>query len=267
VSERSGPTEIWARASDHTDRPVVTPADFPKERKVLPVRPALSPNGERLIFEALLGDQALHLWMMSLAGGSPIRLTNVEQGNEIGASWSPDGSRCVYIQASGSKRSLMTIRTSGNAAPIELKKDVSDYVPSWSPTGEWITYRDEKGWGLISPDGKATKFLGKIESPYLAFSRDGKLLYGLQIDENGGDPRRATLFSLDPATLKLKVIKEVGDELGMPSQKLEFGVAPDGKSIACSAVHSRPDLWMLTGYRQPGLWNQIKDAFHLSQTK
>jgi len=29
----------------------------------------------------------------------------------------------------------------------------------------------------------------------------------------------------------------------------------------------REDLWMLQGYRQPGLWNQIKDAFHFSPTK
>jgi hypothetical protein len=230
--------------------------------------PSLSPNGVRLIFAASLGDHAYHLWMRSLAGGSPIRLTNNEQGSEDGASWSPDGSRCVYLQTLGSKHSLMMVRTSGNAAPVELRKDVSGFFPNWSPTGDWITLRDEKGWNLISPDGRASKFLGKIQTQYLAFSTDGKLLYGLHIDETGGDPRRATLFSLDPATLKQKAIKEVGDELGVPHSKLEFSVAPDGKTIACSAVYIRPDLWMLQGYRQPGLWNQIKDALHFgSQDK
>jgi hypothetical protein len=33
---------------------------------------------------------------------------------------------------------------------------------------------------------------------------DGKLLYGIQADESGGDPKRAMLFLLDPATLKTK---------------------------------------------------------------
>jgi hypothetical protein len=28
-----------------------------------------------------------------------------------------------------------------------------------------------------------------------------------------------------------------------------------------STAKYRNDLWMLQGYRQPGLWNQIKDAF------
>ena len=129
VSERSGSTEIWARTSDHPDRPVVTPADFPNGRTTLLTRPALSPNGERLIFVASLGDHAYHLWMMSLAGGSPIRLTNAAQGNELGTSWSPDGSRFVYIQPLGSKYSLMTVKTSGNAAPAELRKDVSAILP------------------------------------------------------------------------------------------------------------------------------------------
>ena len=29
-------------------------------------------------------------------------------------------------------------------------------------------------------------------------------------------------------------------------------------------LKNRNDLWMLQGYRQPGLWNQIKDAFHFN---
>jgi dipeptidyl aminopeptidase/acylaminoacyl peptidase len=200
---------------------------------------------------------------MSLAGVSPIRLTNGEN-NEYGPSWSPDGSQCAYVQRLGNKYSLMTVKTSGNAAPVELRKDVLAYDPNWSPTGEWISYRDEKGWNLVSPDGKASKFLGRIESQYLAFARDGKLIYGLRVDETAGDPRRATLFSLDPATLRQRAIKELGDELGMPQSILEFSVSPDGKTIACSAFRARPDLWMLQGYRQPGLWNQIKSAFRFS---
>jgi hypothetical protein len=27
------------------------------------------------------------------------------------------------------------------------------FLPDWSPTGEWITYYDDAGAGLISPDG------------------------------------------------------------------------------------------------------------------
>ena len=75
------------------------------------------------------------------------------------------------------------------------------------------------------------------------------------------------LFSLDPATLKKKEIKDIGKDLGLPTPfpDLIFSLAPDGKSIACTGLRARYDLWMLTGYRQPGLWNQIKETLHLNK--
>ena len=159
----------------------------------------------------------------------------------------------------------MQVGTNGSATPVELKKDVQGYIPSWSPGGNWITYHDEQGWNLISPDGKTTKSIGKIESPYLEFSKDGKQLYGIETDDD--DPKRATLFSLAPATHREKEIRDIGADLGLPTPfpNLRFSLAPDGKSIACTGVRARYDLWMLTGYRQPGLWNQIKDAFHFGK--
>ena len=38
----------------------------------------------------------------------------------------------------------MVVKTSGNARPSVLKKNIPWAVlPDWSPTGEWITYRDK----------------------------------------------------------------------------------------------------------------------------
>jgi len=44
-----------------------------------------------------------------------------------------------------------------------------------------------------------------------------------------------------------------------------FSVAPDGKSLLCTVEKNRNDLWLLQGYRPPGLWNRIKDALHLNR--
>ena len=101
----------------------------------------------------------------------------------------------------------------------------------------------------------------------LAFAKDGKLLYGIETGTGAADQNGATLFSLDPATLKRKVIKELGKELRPASRFPRFSLAPDGKSIAYGVEKGREDLWMLTGYRQPGLWNQIKDVFHFTSRK
>ena len=156
---------------------------------------------------------------------------------------------------------------SGNAAPRTLKENV-DGLADWSPDGNWITYRDKQGWNLISTDGTSTKSLGNIETPYLVFSKDGKLLYGIQNGETEDVQDRATLFSLDPATLKRRVIRDLGTDF-IPASPIPTGVrfslAPDGKSFVYGTIKKEHDLWMLQGYRQPGLWNQIKDAFHFGK--
>jgi hypothetical protein len=197
---------------------------------------------------------------MSLAGGAPVRLTNDEQGAEFGSAWSPDGSRYIYLHYFAGKSSLMMVKTGGNATPVTLKKDVLLYLSDWSPAGDWITYRDEKGWNLVSPDGKTSKFLGNIDTPYLTFSKDGKLLYGIETSPTTVDRDRTTLFALDPASLTQKVVKDIGKEfrpayIWRPG--IRFSLASDGKSITYSTSKNRTDLWMLQGYRQPGWISQL----------
>ncbi len=265
ATNRSGSFQIWMRAPDGSERPVVTAADFPGGGGASWLAaPSLSSDGERLIYDRFGPDGGFRLWISSLSGGSPVRLTDVEPGAEYTGAWSPDGSRFVYLQSQGGKTSVMVTKTNGNAAPVMLKEGVLPSFPDWSPTGDWITYRDQKGWSLVSPDGKRSKFLGNIQSLYLAFARDGKLLYGIQ---TGRETDRATLFSLDPVSLKQTPIKELGKNL-IPAQDftVRFSLAPDGKSFVYSVDKDRSDLWMLQGYRQPGLWNQIKDAFHFSKS-
>jgi hypothetical protein len=193
--------------------------------------------------------------MISLSGGAPVRVTNQESDFEQASAWSPDSSKFLYSRLSSGKKSLMTVRTSGGATPVELKNDIDSYLAAWSPAGDWITYYSEKGWNLVSPDGKTTRFLGKINTSNLAFSADGKLLYGIDTGTPEVDRDRATLFSLDPVTLKQKVIKELGKDM-LPTTNfypgVRFSLAPDGKSITYSTSKHRSDLWLLEGYRQPG---------------
>ena len=211
-TDRNGPVELWVRGPDGSERPAVTPADFPVGSTSDLGYPSLSPDGERLIYRRFDDKNVSRLWMSSLSGGSPVRLTNAEPGLESFGAWSPDGRRFAYLQNQGGKYSLMTVKTGGAGAPMVLKEDVRRQFIAWSSTGDWIAYADEKGWNLISPDGKASKFLGKIHTSALIFSKDGKLLYGIRTGEADADQDHATLFSLDSVTLRQKVIRELDKE-------------------------------------------------------
>ena len=263
VSDRSGSPEIWMRNLDGSDRPVVTTQDFPAGTATAFLNPALSPEGDRLVYGMIDNAGVIQLWVASLAGGSPARLTNSPPAiAEYASNWSPDGKEYVYLQASGGKANLTKVETSGNATPVVLRQDVDwSFLPDWSPTGEWITFEDNDGAGLVSPDGKNLKRLGKLQAPYLTFSKDGKKLYGINMDKD-----HVELFSLDPTTLKMKVIKDLGKEWAPRDDLLpgvRFSMAPDGKSFVYAVSKTESDLWMLTGYRQSGWRARISDALGL----
>ena len=262
VSERSGSPEIWMRSVDGSDRPVITTQDFAGGTTSAFNNPALSPEGDRLIYGRIDSAGVIQLWVSALAGGSPARLTNNPPAiAEFASNWSPDGKEYVYLQVTNGKVNLATVKTSGNATPTVLKRDVNTlFLPDWSPTGEWITYHDDRDWELISPDASTVKSLGDIQTYYLAFSKDGKKLYGIGPDED-----KAPLIEVDLATLKTKVIKELGvgwepDDDLLPAIRLSL--APDGKSFVYAVSKTQENIWMLQGYRQPGLLERIGDFFN-----
>jgi Tol biopolymer transport system component len=262
VSERSGLPEIWMRSFDGSDRPVVTTQDFAAGTTRAFMNPALSPEGDRLIYGRIDSAGVIQLWVSALAGGSPARLTNNPPAiAEYASNWSPDGKEYVYLQVTNGVVGLATVKTRGNAAPTVLKANVSwGLLPDWSPTGEWITYHDDRGVELISPDGRSVKSLGDIKTDYLAFSKDGKKLYGIKDDED-----KAPLIEVDVATLKTKVIKELG-EAWEPDEDLfpaiRLSLAPDGKSLVYAVSKTQDNIWMLQGYRQPGRLERMRNLMN-----
>jgi len=167
--------------------------------------------------------------------------------------WSPDGSRFAYIQEAGGLSSDLEIENVGSAEPPFLLRKDSWSLPDWSPTGEWISFQDETGWNLISPDGKTIKALGKIATWHLVFSKDGKQVYGVR------EERAAILFSIDLITGKVNDLAELGHEL---TRQFGYGpgrlsLAPDGKSIAYSDADVRSSIWLLEGFQQPSLLQRV----------
>jgi len=255
VTDRSGPTEIWMRSGDGSNHPLVTQKDFPGSPTRFFINPVLSPDGKRVIFTRGSDEGTIRSWIMSLSGGAPERLNDWAGDTEFASTWSPDGRRFAEIAVSGGVNSLAIIKVGSRDKPVILRDDVYEFLPDWSPTGEWLTFQDKSGWNLISPDGKSIKPLGKIATKYLAFSKDGKLLYGIREEHD-----KTTLFSLDIATLKATDIHELGKDLAPRSDYgpgIRFSLTPDGKSITYATAVTKSNLWILEGFRQPGLLSRL----------
>jgi serine/threonine protein kinase len=242
VTDRNGAHEIWLHTAG-SDRPVVTPRDFPPGTTQWFLAPALSPDGGRLIYERFEIQGGARLWISAVSGGAPVPLTNDATATEFSGAWSPDGSWFVYSAVRNGVWDLLKVKSTGQASPVLVKHDVHNAeVPAWSPTGDWIL----SGNDLYSPDGQKTHSLGNHGSPNYAFSADAKLLYGIRHD---GD--RNVLFSLDVASAAEKVLGDLGREFAPASNfspAIRFSLAPDGKSFVYSVATRHSNLWMFEGF-------------------
>jgi serine/threonine protein kinase/Tol biopolymer transport system component len=251
VSDRNGPNEIWLHRPDNPDRPIVTARDFRQGTTQWFAAPTLSPDGSRAIYTRVEEGTTPRIWISSVAGGAPVRLTN-EDASEFTGSWSPDGAWFVYCSFRDGKVDLKKVKTTGQATPILLKKDIPDgNVPSWSPDGNWIA----TGANLVSPDGQTTKPLRQRSAHYM-FSADGKYVYSIGSDQGPED-----LFRIDLATGAEKVIGSVGREFRPGSNlspSIRFSLAPDGKSFIYASGTFTHNLWMLEGFAaKPGLFSRF----------
>jgi len=245
-----GEPEIWLRESDGSERPVLTQSAFPPGTGSVFMNPALSPDGGRLAVMRIPPKGTASIWITSVAGGSPVRLTNDDSSNELMGAWSPESARFVYCRNKEGVLSVMIAKTNGQATPVELARTASSLPPDWSPTGEWIVYASAPGtWALISPDGKDKRDLGKIATRHLTFSKDGKTLYGIR-----AEGEHQYLFSLTIATGQMKTIRDVGSEFAPRSYVnpgIRFSLSPDGGSILYPTFSTKTGLWMLEGFAQP----------------
>lgn len=246
VTDRNGTPEIWVREGDGTNRPVITARELPAGEIGVLMNPAISPDGQRIIYAYLVLGRPLVLWVASLQGGAAVRLTNTSASNEFGGAWSPDGKWFAYGGESGGKGSLMKVKTTGESTPI-LLHDVKYCLPDWSPANDWISYYDD-GWLLTTPDGKTTRKLGDLQTQYVAFSADGKQLWFVRTASD-----KVQLVTLDLATNKERVVADLDEAYSPASDSgpgIRFTLAPDGKSLAYSFRKESRTLWMLEGFLQ-----------------
>jgi Tol biopolymer transport system component/predicted Ser/Thr protein kinase len=258
-STRSGSPSIWMRG-EGWDRPLVTTQAFPEGSTNSLTLPSLSPGGDRVAYLRSDSDRRFQIWISSVSGGPPVRLTNEKDAVERGESWSPDGSSLVYWNFRNGLLSLMLAKTTGEASPTVLRQHIGDSLPEWSPDGQWISFWDATNgarWSIISPDGKTVRSFGEPDTIQMTFSQDSKRLIGIRPEKD-----RCVLYSLDIATKEKKIIGYNSRDF-MPSSStnpgIRLSVSPDGKSIMYPVFHRSSTLWMLEGFEQPGWIDELRE--------
>ena len=258
VTDRNGLQEVWLHEPGQTDRPLVTPRDFPAGTTNGFANPDLSPDGTRVIYRFITTGRPGGLWISAVAGGAPVRLVKGSNARESGGSWSPDGNWYVYVSYEDGRYFLKKVKTIGEAAPVLLRElptvvtlvqQVSrrgGWGPQWSPANDWILYQD-RGVKLISPDGATTRDVAAEGALVYAFSADGRTIYGLR-QRTPADP--VELFSMSATGGSLKTIGSLPREYAPQASSnpaLRLTLAPGGKSLTYSIAKGTANLWLMDG--------------------
>jgi Tol biopolymer transport system component len=253
-TDRTGRRQIWMRnLKAGTDRPVVTGADFPAGTTNALADPVFSPGGDRFAFVRYSTDEPVTIWVEPAVGGVPVRLTHERIESPA---WSPDGNSIAGLVRRESSSQPAIVGVGADMSAHLIPNSPICWTPlDWSPTGEWLTCDTPGGVVLFSPDGTKTKVVPTVHPAALAFSRDGRTIFAA-----GKDHGRAFLSGIDVATGSVRRLADYGPDLTI-SGALPFhtrlSMAPDGKSLATSAITMKSDLWLLDGYPMPKPWWRI----------
>ena len=141
TSERDGNPEIYAMNPDgstQTNLTNNTARDFQSK---------WSPDGSKILFVSDRAGgtrQRLQFYVMDADGSNVTKITNFPDVTDISfdsPTWSPDGTRIVYIARSfGILTNLVVVNADGSGQPKTIESGINISSPRWSPDGTRIAY-------------------------------------------------------------------------------------------------------------------------------
>ncbi|HJP57116.1 MAG TPA: protein kinase, partial [Gemmatimonadales bacterium] len=139
----------------------------------LEIHPAISPDGRSVAYAAGTSIET-RIFIRPVAGGREIPLTDDTTEVQSLPSWSPDGTRVLFL----SRGAVFSAPASGGAAHQEIPGDPALPVTSaaWSPDGSTIAYAAGDSIFLRARDGSSRGLAAIREPTQCAWSRDGALL-------------------------------------------------------------------------------------------
>jgi Tol biopolymer transport system component len=138
--------------------------------------PAYSPDGSRIAYVRMSGDDGYHSLHVMNADGSDDRYVTGGEGPAFDyPSWAPDGTRIAFASCTADGCRLMVVGSNGSGLR-EVLPGASILSPTWSPDGRWIAFswiRDQHDWEVegiatiayVSPNGGTPAVVGYGRNP------------------------------------------------------------------------------------------------------
>jgi Tol biopolymer transport system component len=160
--------DIYLLGVDNVDNPMV-----PVHVASMAAWPAWSPDGKKLAFVRLSGDDGYHdLYSMSMDGSDVSLLASGDGGSIWGPTWSPDGQRIAFSMCRPYDGcDIFTVSANATAATAEdrLTTVGGALFPAWSPDGRWIAFTWWRDGGGTSVGGETSVAL--VEANRSSLSR------------------------------------------------------------------------------------------------
>ena len=107
----------------------------------VPEQPALSPDGERIVYVLRTVDadrNVRSLWTVGSRSGEPRRLTRGR--SDSAPTWSPDGTRIAFLRAQDGPAQVWLLPADGGEAEQVTTLPLGAGAPVWSPDGTRIAF-------------------------------------------------------------------------------------------------------------------------------
>lgn len=202
---------------------------------------AISPNEDRIAFTDLTDGQS-DIWISSVTGGAPVRITN-DKAQDTNPVWTPDGNRIVYSSNRNGVRQICEVRVGGRSPEQLTFNDLDTNVLDVSPDGTKILYstdHDESDlWSVTVDRGKETQLTSEsgIELWPDAAPDNKTIAYQASRASTG-----TTLFN------SLVMSKSLGGDapdIRLAADGFAALWSPDGKQVAFLRSANGPiDLWL-----------------------
>jgi TolB protein len=122
-----------------------------------------SPDGERLVLEGfpnadlrLTGDARFDVYTARPDGSNLVQLTD-DDTMERSASWSPDGSRILYVDGVDDyQQDVFVMEADGSGLRRLTDWEGVDLLPVWSPDGRWIAFVSDRDATPLEQDANAS---------------------------------------------------------------------------------------------------------------